>query len=248
MNRYYSSWTGRFTTADPYMASGAAAEPQSWNRYSYVGNDPINYTDPAGLFRRKPEPFGSHRVPGTAADTEASGWGWGASWILDGFPEPSDDGDRTPSLGDLISASAQRISKYLAKPDCAKDFSDVKAALGKLSGVGTKDLGTPTFHTENGKIVPDGSGPFGIYNRVTKSVNLNSSINWSDPNKTTGLLDGKPYLYPALSAEGQVVGDPSITVQQFMDITILHELSHYKGTMDPDRTGVEEVLWHDCVK
>lgn len=49
-NRYYASSWGRFTTADPYRARGGASVPQSWNRYSYVGGDPINRTDPKGLF------------------------------------------------------------------------------------------------------------------------------------------------------------------------------------------------------
>jgi len=50
MNRYYMSIWGRFTTADPYRASGGAESPASWNRYSYVQGDPANYFDPPGLF------------------------------------------------------------------------------------------------------------------------------------------------------------------------------------------------------
>jgi RHS repeat-associated protein len=51
VNRYYLSGAGRFLTADPYLASGGAAEPGSWNRYAYVEGDPVNYGDPPGLFR-----------------------------------------------------------------------------------------------------------------------------------------------------------------------------------------------------
>ncbi len=54
VNRYYDSGTGRFLTADPYRASAAVADPQSWNRYSYTGSDPVNYFDPAGLERLFP--------------------------------------------------------------------------------------------------------------------------------------------------------------------------------------------------
>jgi hypothetical protein len=36
-------------TPDPYMASGGPADPQSWNRYSYVQGDPVNFTDKSGL-------------------------------------------------------------------------------------------------------------------------------------------------------------------------------------------------------
>ena len=48
-NRYYSSNLGRFMSADPYRASGGPADPGSWNRYLYVGGDPINRYDPRGL-------------------------------------------------------------------------------------------------------------------------------------------------------------------------------------------------------
>jgi RHS repeat-associated protein len=48
-NRYYTSTWGRFTTADPYQASGGVADPQSWNRYAYVEGDPVSYMDPRGL-------------------------------------------------------------------------------------------------------------------------------------------------------------------------------------------------------
>ncbi|MCW5980889.1 MAG: RHS repeat-associated core domain-containing protein [Bryobacteraceae bacterium] len=54
--RYYSSVVGRFLTADPYVAPGAAAEPQGWNRYGYVAGDPVNFNDPPGLV---PCPAGS---------------------------------------------------------------------------------------------------------------------------------------------------------------------------------------------
>jgi len=47
--RYYSSRTGRFLTADPYRASGGAGDPGSWNRYAYVEGDPVNFGDPSGL-------------------------------------------------------------------------------------------------------------------------------------------------------------------------------------------------------
>jgi RHS repeat-associated protein len=49
MNRYYAAQWGRFTTPDPYQASAQLANPQSWNRYSYVENDPVNKYDPEGL-------------------------------------------------------------------------------------------------------------------------------------------------------------------------------------------------------
>ena len=51
VNRYYSSQMGRFLSADPYVAGGGAADSGSWNRYAYVQNDPVNWTDALGLNR-----------------------------------------------------------------------------------------------------------------------------------------------------------------------------------------------------
>jgi RHS repeat-associated protein len=48
-HRYYASGQGRFTSPDPYHASGKLGNPQSLNRYSYSTNDPINSNDPTGL-------------------------------------------------------------------------------------------------------------------------------------------------------------------------------------------------------
>jgi len=49
--RYYTNTHGRFMSPDPYKASGGASDPGSWNRYAYVGGDPVNYDDPNGLER-----------------------------------------------------------------------------------------------------------------------------------------------------------------------------------------------------
>jgi RHS repeat-associated protein len=51
INRTYDSKLGRFTQVDPIkMAATNLTDPQSFNLYNYCGNDPINYTDPSGLF------------------------------------------------------------------------------------------------------------------------------------------------------------------------------------------------------
>jgi RHS repeat-associated protein len=47
--RFYASGNGRFTSVDPQLdAETALITPQRWNRYSYVGNRPLNIVDPDG--------------------------------------------------------------------------------------------------------------------------------------------------------------------------------------------------------
>jgi RHS repeat-associated protein len=47
--RYYSSTQGRYSSPDPLLSSGRVNEPQSWNRYNYCSNNPLNIIDPNGL-------------------------------------------------------------------------------------------------------------------------------------------------------------------------------------------------------
>ena len=54
VNRQYSQSVGRFGSADPYQANSYLVNPQSWNRYSYVENDPIHNVDPLGLVASYP--------------------------------------------------------------------------------------------------------------------------------------------------------------------------------------------------
>jgi RHS repeat-associated protein len=47
--RYYDSGVGRFTTIDPiYTWKENLVDPQRWNRYAYVRNNPLRYIDPDG--------------------------------------------------------------------------------------------------------------------------------------------------------------------------------------------------------
>jgi hypothetical protein len=45
---------GRWMSPDPYMGSMDLNNPQSLNRYTYVGNNPLNWTDPEGLNQAPP--------------------------------------------------------------------------------------------------------------------------------------------------------------------------------------------------
>ncbi|MFZ1265202.1 MAG: RHS repeat-associated core domain-containing protein, partial [Anaerolineae bacterium] len=50
--RYYDPTLARFTQGDTIVPG--AGNPQNLNRYSYVGNNPLRYTDPAGLCAAAP--------------------------------------------------------------------------------------------------------------------------------------------------------------------------------------------------
>ena len=46
--RYYSSAQGRFTSADDFLSDTRTNDPDSWNLYVYVRNNPLRYVDPSG--------------------------------------------------------------------------------------------------------------------------------------------------------------------------------------------------------
>jgi RHS repeat-associated protein len=49
--RYYASNMGRFMSPDPaWFASPDRGNPQTWNLYAYVHNNPLNLVDPTGMF------------------------------------------------------------------------------------------------------------------------------------------------------------------------------------------------------
>ncbi len=63
--RYYDPVVGRFVSKDPWQ--GDSSRPQSLNAWSYVGNSPINFTDPSGF-------LANPRYLGTVPNDFFNGW------------------------------------------------------------------------------------------------------------------------------------------------------------------------------
>lgn len=63
--RFYASSYGRFATVDPTRRSAEPLDPTSWNRYLYVGGDPVNRIDPSG-------PYWADTACGSSWESEAS--------------------------------------------------------------------------------------------------------------------------------------------------------------------------------
>ena len=132
--RYFDSGLGRFTSADPHRASGGPDNSQSWNSYAYVGNDPINFNDPAGLDQclvgfwtwtpagGSPE-YGGPKFAdcGLSALDAAIYTSWAAYFALqmnDVHPRP------TPlSARQIASKSAELAKKWLKDKDCKGLFN-----------------------------------------------------------------------------------------------------------------------------
>jgi RHS repeat-associated protein len=90
VNRQYNQSVGRFNRVDPYQASGYLVDPQSWNRYSYVQNNPVDWVDPDGLLRS------TYRLP--CPSLYGTGF-TSAEFGVDGLSGSPDDGiDIDPSF------------------------------------------------------------------------------------------------------------------------------------------------------
>jgi RHS repeat-associated protein len=78
--RQYSDTQGNWLSPDPYIGSYNGYDPQSFNRYAYVENNPLGYVDPSGLMRflPVPDPDGGWLYYGYANGCETgaceSGW------------------------------------------------------------------------------------------------------------------------------------------------------------------------------
>lgn len=87
IHRYYSSTLGRFTSPDLLFAEQDESDPQTWNLYTYVGNNPINYTDPFGLWKK--------------VDCDNGGQCWQA-----------EDGDTWESFSKATGYSAEGLKRF----------------------------------------------------------------------------------------------------------------------------------------
>jgi RHS repeat-associated protein len=112
MHRRYNRWWSRFEQPDPYDGSYNLADPQSFNRYAYVQNDPVNFVDPLGLDRFDDPlgppppvptliPYGGTIVTNTSAPRPSGGglggiFGGGNFVPLDESPEESPGGGGAP--------------------------------------------------------------------------------------------------------------------------------------------------------
>lgn len=169
MRRYQSRWT-RFSQPDPFDGSYDISDPQSFNRYSYVNNDPVNFADPNGLddVPVGPCPEGQCGVTIPYPSTPAApldpfffglgGYGGGGirrpisefeprgRWFLAHntaplIPEPQKENNLTPSQCNALRTLLEREKKY----------GTARAARQSAKNM----LGDHTLDSLNSSIVPN---------------------------------------------------------------------------------------------
>ncbi len=80
--RQYANAAGRWMSPDPFSGSYDFTNPQSFNRYAYVGNNPLSATDIAGLMMCNECFWGSGGPTNAPSDGGLSMGGWDGQYDL----------------------------------------------------------------------------------------------------------------------------------------------------------------------
>jgi RHS repeat-associated protein len=135
--RYYISRLARFSSPDP--VSGDPSNPQSWNRYGYVGNDPINLTDPEGEYCVYWSDDGSSVESEDDTSDPGECGSNGGSWFDDSPDISNDPPDFTDILNNLTLNQPPEPPGY---QDCITGALEEVLASGETPGEPNDGYGT----------------------------------------------------------------------------------------------------------
>lgn len=138
MRRYVGKWH-RFVQPDPADGSYDLSNPQSFNRYAYVLNDPVSFVDPTGLDQEDWQSFNciTRQDLGTGVLDWAFGWqgpcgGGGGAAGVEGRGGGGGGGPQNPIPVPLASTDA--IKNRLNTDDCNAFIATLIAKLNELYG------------------------------------------------------------------------------------------------------------------
>jgi len=134
MFRQYHAVQGRWVSPDPAgLAAVNPGSPQSWNRYTYVSNNPLGLTDPLGLFSNgiAPSP-----TPDPAGCVETRTCGAGGAWGPDYFSLIFTHGPGAGSWSGLVQLPTPLP---LTKEQCGV----INTLLAREAGANAAASGTP---------------------------------------------------------------------------------------------------------
>jgi len=153
--RKHETQAGRWTSPDPYNGSMNIGDPQSFNKYSYVTNQPTNYIDPSGLmmmtiicrteysywWENTPEgPVSYLSIVGTQCYSFGGGGGGGTGWQPPTGPgsSPPEGPGHTPIKSPEKPVGPSEDKKYRDCVDDAwSDYRRIYFADGVKTVVGT---------------------------------------------------------------------------------------------------------------
>jgi RHS repeat-associated protein len=173
-NRWYDPATGRFVSMDPLGITGG------WNLYAFARNDPINGSDPSGLFG-----FGS--IFGLVVDAISGNW---AGLIKDAAEDIA---------GDFVRKQVKSLlhKKHKSRQGATEDAGDGSGTTAESSGgpAGSADGtvgGAVIYGGVSGSLI-FGTGPTagaGIYGEAGGGFGLYLRLGWGFGLGAGGILEG----------------------------------------------------------
>jgi len=106
--RYYLPEVGRFISADTIVPE--PKDPQSYNRYSYANNSPLNFTDPTGHC------INNYEIGSDDMDTCIAGWNAVVNYLAEAAYGPGGSGEfPNATVADwLMNAEISTLEKLMA--------------------------------------------------------------------------------------------------------------------------------------
>jgi RHS repeat-associated protein len=242
---------GRWTSPDPYNGSMDLGDPQSFNRYSYVNNQPNNFVDPSGLMMRY---FDVRN--GMSCVLESDGkwhcieyidrywyddgaWPGGSAWSTE-----DSGGGGNPT----VDSAYDRAKDMVLNPECAKLFGGTKKATQTLSAMQKNTTLSSTHPPVSFKV----KGPSGY---IGKGVPFGKDIAWTARWTWKKKLHREVFIDqngPFFSSSNQYPWDGGALVgADIMNaVTVLHEMRHWNGQPTPlDHTNNwNKEIYDKCVK
>jgi len=255
--RYYTATAGRFWTPDPYQAGPDGwdlSEPGSWNRYAYVGGDPINYDDPEGLFRSAHGPglTNNPNPPGPANPNPFPSRGTGGKEpIKQPNPDPGriGGGAKTPiDKSYNIDTQCQKSASGVMS-DVENNFASFGNYTGSFDGLST----TLTFDVPSGGISP---GAVVQIPHSTLGITLNDSVTVTQADSTSFTFTTNPGhpLNATISFTAQGMGNGFLGFTIKIDGTVSNIL--WSAFFAAGGSAFEDNVWNhfldqitaDCAK
>jgi RHS repeat-associated protein len=197
--RIYDPTLGRFLQADPFIQ--APNNSQNYNRYSYVLNNPLSYTDPSGyffksLFKAVKKYWRVIAAAVVTYFTAGVASGWAASWGLSGWAAGAASGAIAGAAGGFVATGSLRGALMGAFSGAV--FGAIGGHFGdKFGKFSDATLGQQTqwagSHALAGGVISELSGgKFGhgfVSAGFTKFAMGNAGFDFSD--KSTGAVLGR---------------------------------------------------------
>ena len=202
---------GRFVSADPNVDIGLGS--QGWNRYSYVGNNPLSRADPSGFYSSRSD----RRARWIGGDDSSLDWlelaqhhsmlRWGgAATIADGMLATRGTGRSAGMDGAIASGIMSQLATIYQSTPSLRPL-----ILQRLASVGVTSLRVPggvTYSTDANGVE---TATFVASNTVSTRSNSSLSDARNRPDLRHGTVDAV-VLFPAGGLKGQGSAN-ALTVQ-----------------------------------